>query len=326
MNKNQNLIDQAVNAIIRPPRRTYNAEQLPFIIYGNDGRTSYVRHSLAFYNHRNQRIVGSLYLKKGIDLFQEAPCVVYLHGNSSSQKEGRFLVPNICTYGVALFCFDFTGSGNSDGDYISLGYYESEDVQFVIHELSETFRKGPFALWGRSMGASTAVLVINDLIKCKVVDSAYTSISDVCTAIATSNKVPPAFCPGAIWILKLRINGIAKFDISKVSPLKVAKEPGQPPLLICAAEDDEFVPYEEGKMIYKAYSNQEKEFVSVENGHNGSRGSVWINKCCSFILKHLGIQVDEEKYYKDNENAENPENEAHFKSFNDMLNQEKNNS
>lgn len=325
MNKQQNLIDQAVNWIIRPPRRVYNPELLPLAMYSNDGMV-YNRHSVALYNHRNQRIVGSIYLKKGIDLFQPAPCVIYLHGNSSSQKEGKFLVPNICSYGAALFCFDFTGSGNSDGDYISLGHYESEDLQFIIHELSETFKKGPFALWGRSMGASTAVLTINDLIKCKVVDSAYTSINDVCTAIATNNKVPSAFCPGAIWILKLRINGIAKFDISKVSPLKAAKDPGQPPLLICAAIDDEFVPFEEGKQIFAAYSNSEKEFVQVNNGHNGSRGSDWINKACTFILKHLDIQIDEEKYFHDNANAENPENEAHFKSFNDMLNQENNNS
>ena len=95
MNKKQNLIEQAVNCIIRPPRRVYNAELLPFSIYGKDGAV-YDRHSVAFYNHRNQRIVGSIYLKRGIDLFQNVPCLIYLHGNTSSQNEVKFLVPNIC--------------------------------------------------------------------------------------------------------------------------------------------------------------------------------------------------------------------------------------
>jgi len=30
----------------------------------------------------------------------------------------RYLVVNK----ISLFCFDFSGSGNSDGDYITLGY------------------------------------------------------------------------------------------------------------------------------------------------------------------------------------------------------------
>jgi len=34
--------------------------------------------------------------------------------------------------GFHLFCFDFSGSGMSDGEYVTLGYYESNDTLDVI--------------------------------------------------------------------------------------------------------------------------------------------------------------------------------------------------
>ena len=32
-----------------------------------------------------------------------------------------------------LFCFDFSGSGKSEGDYVTLGVNESEDLLSVIN-------------------------------------------------------------------------------------------------------------------------------------------------------------------------------------------------
>jgi alpha/beta superfamily hydrolase len=41
---------------------------------------------------------------------------------------------------VTLFAFDFTGCGRSEGDYISLGWYEREDVECVIEFLRKSVR------------------------------------------------------------------------------------------------------------------------------------------------------------------------------------------
>jgi pimeloyl-ACP methyl ester carboxylesterase len=106
------------------------------------------------------------------------PCVVYMHGNASSQWEGQFLIPNLCPRGIAVFCFDFAGCGASDGEFISLGHFETMDVEFLLQSLLETFRLGPFVLWGRSMGAATSLLVRHPAVVGIVVDSAYTSIPD----------------------------------------------------------------------------------------------------------------------------------------------------
>lgn len=56
------------------------------------------------------------------------PCVIYLHGNSSSRLEALEAVPYLLPSNVTLFCFDFAGCGLSEGEYISLGWYEREDL------------------------------------------------------------------------------------------------------------------------------------------------------------------------------------------------------
>jgi alpha/beta superfamily hydrolase len=33
---------------------------------------------------------------------------------------------------LTVFAFDFTGSGLSDGEYVSLGYFEKEDLHAVV--------------------------------------------------------------------------------------------------------------------------------------------------------------------------------------------------
>jgi hypothetical protein len=35
----------------------------------------------------------------------------------------RSCIPHILCHDITLFTFDFSGCGNSEGDYISLGYY-----------------------------------------------------------------------------------------------------------------------------------------------------------------------------------------------------------
>ncbi|OHS94505.1 Clan SC, family S9, unassigned serine peptidase [Tritrichomonas foetus] len=310
------LVEKAVNAIIRPPRRTYDPSELPLEIEGSNGQV-FVRHPVAFANDRDQKIVGSIYLKSGKDITSGGPCMIYLHGNASSQHEGKYLVPDFCSNDVAVFCFDFPGSGNSDGEYISLGYFETQDLTFLINQLKTSFRMGPFALWGRSMGAATAVMCTHSDVCCKVVDSANTSIPDVCKAIAINMKLPSIFCPAVLWFLKVHISGIANFDISEVSALNIAKQPNQPPLLMCHAENDEFVPYEEGQQIFQAYTNPDKTFVKSQSGHNGKRGPAWINQACMFILKHFGITS--EKTFTQSSSRRMQESSSHFRSYDDLV-------
>ncbi len=66
-------------------------------------------------------------------------CVVYLHGNSGNKLSGEFLLEPVLTNKMALLTFDFHGCGNSEGKYISLGWYESQDLNLILKKL-KTFK------------------------------------------------------------------------------------------------------------------------------------------------------------------------------------------
>jgi len=55
--------------------------------------------------------------------------------------------------------WDFNGCGNSEGDYVTLGLGESEDGIQVLDELHTTFLYSKVFLWGKSMGAVTAMYI-----------------------------------------------------------------------------------------------------------------------------------------------------------------------
>lgn len=81
--------------------------------------------------------------------------MIYLHCNSGSRLEGHVYVDTLINAGIAVCLFDFAGSGLSDGEYISLGFFELNDVDAVVKHLIATFHVSRIALWGRSMGAVT---------------------------------------------------------------------------------------------------------------------------------------------------------------------------
>jgi hypothetical protein len=132
--------DDLWKAVIRPPRDTYIDSDLgpeKFNIKGNN----YKRTDFTLLNNRNNKLYCSFW--EPYDEERECdrlPCVVYLHGNSSSRAEAvgeaKYLLPmNVC-----LFAFDFAGCGRSEGEYISLGWYEREDVEVVIDYLRKSVK------------------------------------------------------------------------------------------------------------------------------------------------------------------------------------------
>ena len=50
------------------------------------------------------------------------------------------------------------GSGLSDGEYVTLGAHEVEDLQVAVDHIRQEGLTSTVGLWGRSMGAVTALL------------------------------------------------------------------------------------------------------------------------------------------------------------------------
>jgi fermentation-respiration switch protein FrsA (DUF1100 family) len=104
---------------------------------------------------------------------------------------------------------DFAGCGVSEGEFISLGYYEQIDAKLVIQHVKSWKPITEFGLWGRSMGAATtlmAALKSDSDIRYLVVDSSFTSIKNLCTEIAeNSYHVPSILFSAAYSYIRKRV-------------------------------------------------------------------------------------------------------------------------
>jgi alpha/beta superfamily hydrolase len=83
-------------------------------------------------------------------------------------------------YGISLLLLDFSGCGISEGEFISLGYFEKEDTKKVMDFIKnlENICISEFGIWGRSMGAATALMLskLDSTIRFIVADSSFISI------------------------------------------------------------------------------------------------------------------------------------------------------
>jgi predicted alpha/beta-fold hydrolase len=124
------------------------------------------------------------------------PCVVYMHGNAGNKMEGLAYANKVIESGVNLCCFDFSGCGNSEGAWVTLGYKEKDDLKSVIEYLYEYKRVSSIALWGRSMGAATSLFYVKEnpgTINCMVLDSGFSTLNTIIGSMAGQMGIPPDF-------------------------------------------------------------------------------------------------------------------------------------
>lgn len=103
--------------------------------------------------------------------------VFVVHGYTSSAEKMAIYIKQFYDLGYNVFAPDLISHGKSDGDFYSMGGYDSEDLVFWVKKISKEKNNPDIALFGISMGATT---VINTLdknlpsnVKTVVEDSGY---------------------------------------------------------------------------------------------------------------------------------------------------------
>ncbi|CAB4275564.1 unnamed protein product [Prunus armeniaca] len=139
------------------------------------GRT-YIRQDLELTNARGHTLRCSHYLPSTFPrrCFSSL-CIILASGNRADANEAAvMLLPS----NITVFTLDFSGSGLSDGDYVSLGWHERDDLKVVVSYLRSNKQISRIGLWGRSMGAVTCLLygAEDPSIAGMVLDSAFSNL------------------------------------------------------------------------------------------------------------------------------------------------------
>lgn len=227
--------------------------------------------------------------------------VLYLHGNSGCRVDANEPAWYLLRAGLAVCCFDFGGCGSSEGDLVTLGLRETEDVQVIIRHLRERAKCGLVALWGRSMGAVTAVRYAGQdgSVSGLVLDSPYAHLPTLLTEVAVqSAPVLPR------WAAKSAVNALRKglvqrvdFDMADMDTVVAAGRCFVPAIFGHGTEDT-LVPYSHSKRVYDAYQG-DKRLLLFQGGHNDRRPRLFYKQCIYFLQKVLqgGLKKSEELFW-----------------------------
>jgi len=284
-------------AIIRPEREEYIMDNLgPAEFRLRDKK--YKRTDLQITNKRGLTLECS-HFEPVKRIAKQLPCVIYLHGNASSRLEALHTIEALLPVNITLFCFDFAGCGKSQGDYISLGWHERDDVDSVINYLRESGTVSTIGLWGRSMGAVSALMHADrdPSIAGIVADSSFSDMRKLTEELIKNHtKLPKLVVSGAMSLIKKTIKSKGGFDLDSLVPLNNVSESFMPALFV-AGKEDKYIDPRHTKDLFDRYAG-EKKIILVDGDHHSARPQFLLDSIAIFFYNTLMVELipNEELY------------------------------
>ncbi|CAN1842285.1 Uncharacterized protein YqkD [Linum perenne] len=283
------MIEQFINFVIRPPRADYNPDQYLWEKDFTLASRAYKRQDLELTNARGHTLQCSHYVPSPFPEDTPLPCVIYCHGNSGCRADANEAAVILLPSNITVFTLDFSGSGLSDGEYVSLGWHEKDDLKAAVSYLRSNKNISCIGLWGRSMGAVTSILygAEDPSIAGMVLDSAFSNLFDLMMELVDVYKIrlPKFTVKMALQYMRRVIQKKAKFDIMDLNCLKVAPK-SFIPALFGHASDDKFIQSHHSDIIFKSYAG-DKNMIKFDGDHNSSRPQFYYDSVSIFFFNIL---------------------------------------
>lgn len=208
--------------------------------------------------------------KDGFELFgrfykgQGKGTVILMHGaNTPAFLNFSSILLCLLENGYDVLMPDQRGSGRSGGEYLTYGYFESDDLLRWVREIKAT-HGGKIAVYGISLGAASVGFAAKDLkeegISCAIMEGTFTSIENLFRGVNTIKPPPPV---GTILFGKIR----KTIHVEPKKTLEKSLAQSQTPTLFLHGDADKTVPYTQGEVAY-GWCGAEKEWYLAPNlGH-----------------------------------------------------------
>ena len=183
--------------------------------------------------------------------------IIMVHGAEQHRADpGAKMLDIACGlvgHGYNVLMFDLRGHGESDGDRMSAGYYETRDlggaVDYVVGLGFEDI-----GVLGFSMGAATALMTAaeSEGIDAIVSDSAYADLNDMIEPqFAERTRFPKFFLRPLLFMVKM-MYGV---DFTAIKPVEVVGDIAPRPILFIHGGLDDTVPVAHAHSLLEASNN-----------------------------------------------------------------------
>jgi alpha-beta hydrolase superfamily lysophospholipase len=202
--------------------------------------------------------------------------VIFCHGHAGSMDPDVKYAPAFHERGYNVLMFDFRGHGRSEGQRVSMGYYERQDLLGAIDYLRGR-EIDCVGVLGFSMGGAVAMATApqSEAIRAVVSDGGFARLSDAIAAgvreraaSSRSGQGLPGFLASLvghliIWLTGLRLG----CSLSEADPIRWMDEIAPRALFIIQGALDPFVTVEEAGELYAAAGEPKEIWVVPEAGH-----------------------------------------------------------
>ncbi len=202
--------------------------------------------------------------------------VVFCHGHAGSMDPDVKYAPAFHERGYNVLMFDFRGHGRSEGQQVSMGYYEREDLLGAVDYLQGRGidRVG---VMGFSMGGAVAMAIAphTEAIRAVVSDGGFARLSDTIAAgvrergpSSRSGQGLPGFLVSLVghlivWLMGLRLG----CSLSEADPIRWVDKIAPRALFLIHGALDPFVTVEQARQLYAAAGEPKEIWIVSEAGH-----------------------------------------------------------
>ena len=216
--------------------------------------------------------------------------IFVVHGYTSDAKKMANYIKKFYDMGYSVFAPDLIAHGNSEGDFISMGGYDSDDLVNWVKKISAENNNADTALFGISMGAATVMNAVGknlpSNVKAIIADSSYTSVWDIFKSELKARFNLPPFPLMQMFRVIAKIQ--AKYDIKEASVINQVKK-SKLPILLIHGDADDFVPVTMESQIYESLPGEKDQLIVHGAGHTQSRyrePEAYYKKVFEFVDKY----------------------------------------
>ena len=216
--------------------------------------------------------------------------VISVHGYMGEGKNMGWAIKHFYQMGYNVLAPDLRGHGQSEGDYIALGWDDRLDIVSWVEYLIEKDKDCQIILFGVSMGAAAVMNAggeeLPKNVKMIVEDSGFTTGNDVFSYHLENTFSVPEFplLTVSSWMSQMRIG----YNLNE-GPL-YQLEKCDLPILFIHGDKDTLMPIEMMYTLYDSYQGPKEKLVIPNAGHVQSNDvdfQTYWKTIDTFIVKHL---------------------------------------
>lgn len=202
---------------------------------------------------------------------KRASTVVALHGVKKNRTDVLRTALVLRRAGFNVLLFDGRAHGDSEGRYVTYGFYERRDVEAAIDWLiaEKGIDRNRVGLAGESMGAAIALQVAahNPWIRAVWADSPFASLKRVAQEyVRRVTHLPGAVLMPVLWTTTRVANYRGNFDLETINPVELAEQITCPVTLVHGTKDM-MIAALHSEQIYEALAG-EKQIWLVEGARH----------------------------------------------------------